>query len=131
MNKLSVLLLLSLTYSCFTLAFENCSTETSDAEVFTCSERNRTAAEKNLNAEYSAARKRINETFNSQDKVKKDYLSVFVDSQKNWLKYRDGQCEIYAHVADKNTNPYMVFKNNCVAKINEKRTAELKEIPYD
>lgn len=131
MKYLSALLLLVLTYSDSSLASENCSTKTSDPEVFSCSENNRISAEKDLNKEYSAAKKRIDETFDGQNKIKNDYFSLFVSSQRNWLKYRDGQCKLFAHVADENSNPYIVFTNNCIAKLDEKRTAELKEMPYD
>lgn len=63
--------------------------------------------------------------------MKKEYLSVFLEAQRSWLKYRDNQCKMFAHVADKNSNPYTVFTNNCTAKLDEERTKELKEIPYD
>ncbi|WP_230479709.1 lysozyme inhibitor LprI family protein [Erwinia amylovora] len=47
------------------------------------------------------------------------------------MKYRDGQCKLYAHVADKNSNPYIVFTNHCIAQLDEDRSKQLKEIPYD
>jgi len=118
-------------FMCTAQAAEDCSKKTSDPEVFTCAEHNRTVAEKALNTEYSAAKKRIDETFPGQESERKDYLGVFLDSQRAWLKYRDGQCKLFAHVANKNSNPYMVFTNNCIAKLDEERTNELKEIPYD
>ncbi|WP_158784137.1 lysozyme inhibitor LprI family protein [Pantoea sp. BAV 3049] len=112
-------------------AMEDCSKKTSDPEVYTCAESNRAAAEKELNKEYSEAKKRIDETFSDQADVKKEYLPVFLEAQRSWLKYRDNQCKMFAHVAAKNSNPYTVFTNNCVAKLDEARTKELKEIPYD
>ncbi|KGT95215.1 type VI secretion protein [Erwinia typographi] len=112
-------------------AMEDCSKKTSDPDVFICAQNNRTAAEKELNKEYSEAKKRINNVFSSEPEVKKDYLPVFLEAQRGWLQYRDNQCKLYAHVADKNSNPYTVFTNNCIAKMDEERTKELKEIPYD
>lgn len=119
-------------FSTFTAqAAEDCSKKISDSEVFTCAEHNRNVAEKQLNTEYSAAKKRIDKTFSGQERERKDYLGVFLDSQRGWLKYRDGQCILFAHVADKNSNPYKVFTNDCIAKLDEARSKELSEIPYD
>ncbi|MEN4890100.1 lysozyme inhibitor LprI family protein [Erwinia billingiae] len=112
-------------------AAEDCSKRTSDPEVLICTQHNRAVAEKDLNTEYSAAKKRIDVVFASEPEIKKDYLTVFLDSQRSWLKYRDGQCKLYAHVADKNSNPYVVFTDGCIAKLDAARTTELKEIPYD
>ncbi|QKJ85688.1 DUF1311 domain-containing protein [Paramixta manurensis] len=112
-------------------AAEDCSKKTSDPEVFTCAQSNRAQAEKDLNLEYANAKKRINETFSAQPDVKKEYLSIFLEAQRGWLSYRDNQCKLFAHVADKNSNPYIVFTNNCVAQLDEERTKQLKEIPYD
>jgi hypothetical protein len=33
--------------------------------------------------------------------------------------------------ADKNSNPYLVFTDSCIAKLDAARTTELKEIPYN
>ncbi|MCX0501419.1 DUF1311 domain-containing protein [Erwinia billingiae] len=110
---------------------EDCSKKTNDTEVLICAQNNRAVAEKELNTEYSAAKKRINYVFSNAPEVRKDYLTVFLDAQRSWLKYRDGQCKLYAHVADKNSNPHLVFTDSCVAELDAVRTKELKEIPYD
>ncbi|MEN4912277.1 lysozyme inhibitor LprI family protein [Erwinia amylovora] len=112
-------------------AINDCSKETSDPAVFTCAEKNKDVAEKNLNHEYLAAKKRIEDLFSHEADVKKEYLTNFIESQRGWLKYRDGQCKLYAHVADKNSNPYIVFTNYCIAQLDEDRSKQLKEIPYD
>ncbi|PWK96685.1 uncharacterized protein YecT (DUF1311 family) [Pantoea allii] len=112
-------------------AFDDCSKEKSDPAVFTCAEKNKNTAEEKLNNEYAAAKKRIDKVFLNEPDVKKDYLNIFLDSQRSWLKYRDGQCKLFAHVADKNSNPYTVFTNNCIAQLDEARTKQLEEIPYD
>ncbi|MEI2266100.1 lysozyme inhibitor LprI family protein [Erwinia sp. CGal63] len=113
------------------LAMDDCSKKTSDSEVFACSENNRVVAEKELNKEYSEAKKRIETTFSDEPEVKKAYLPVFLDAQRGWLKYRDNQCKMFAHVAAEKSNPYAVFTNNCIAKLDAQRSNELKEIPYD
>ncbi|MEN4890097.1 lysozyme inhibitor LprI family protein [Erwinia billingiae] len=120
-----------LALSASTHAMEDCSKKTSDPDVFLCAQNNRSVAEKDLNNEYAEAKKRIDEVFASEPAVKKDYLPVFLEAQRGWLKYRDNQCKLFAHVADKNSNPYTVFTNNCIAKMDEERTKQLKEIPYD
>lgn len=112
-------------------AMDDCSKKTSDPDVFICAQSNRTVAEKELNREYSKAKKRIDDVFSSSSEERKDYLSVLLEAQRGWLKYRDNQCKLYAHVADKNSNPYATFTNNCIAKMDEQRSTELKGIPYD
>ncbi|MCU8585946.1 lysozyme inhibitor LprI family protein [Erwinia pyrifoliae] len=133
MNRLLSLslLLAGLQISCSAYAIDDCAKETSDPAVFTCAEKNKDTAEKNLNHEYLAAKKRIDDVFSSEADVKKEYLATLIESQRGWLKYRDGQCKLFAHVADKNSNPYIVFTNNCIAELDENRSKQLKEIPYD
>lgn len=133
MNRLLSLYLLfaGLQVSCSVYAINDCAKETSDPAVFTCAENNKDVAGKNLNHEYIAAKKRIDEVFSHEDEVKKEYLATFIESHRGWLKYRDGQCQLFAHVADKNSNPYIVFTNNCIAQLDEDRSKQLKEIPYD
>jgi len=128
---LSLLTFSALSFTTMALAAEDCSKKTSDPEVFTCAENNRNVAEKQLNSAYADAKKRIDEVFSQDADIKKQYLAVFLDSQRSWLKYRDTQCQLVAHVADKNSNPYQVFTNDCIAKLDEERTKQLKEIPYD
>jgi len=133
MNKISLLntTLLLLAFTTTAHAVEDCSKKTSDPEVFTCASNNRTVAEKHLNSAYADAKKRIDVAFSQDADIKKQYLAVFLDSQRSWLKYRDTQCQLVAHIADKNSNPYQVFTNNCIAKLDEERSKQLKEIPYD
>lgn len=110
---------------------EDCSKKTNDPEVYTCAENNKNVAEKALNQEYAAAKTRMGKAFASDESINKDYLAVFTEAQCGWLKYRDNQCKLEAHIVDVNSNPYIVFTNNCVARLDEKRTAQLKQIPYD
>lgn len=127
---------LSVAFLCFGIsnavsAKVDCFKKTNGPEVYACAENNRNVAEKALNEEYAAAKKRINKAFSVADDIKKNYLTVFTESQRGWLKYRDNQCKLEAHIADESSNPYAVLTNNCVARLDEERTAQLKEIPYD
>ncbi|WP_413733279.1 lysozyme inhibitor LprI family protein [Sodalis sp. RH13] len=112
-------------------AAADCSKKNSDSEVYICALDNRVAAEKALNREYAAAKKRIRGVFANEAQVKKEYQAVFLAAQRNWLNYRENHCKLVAHVAEKNSNPYKVFTNECVTKLNEERVKELKRIPYD
>jgi len=123
--------LLCLVFSSAASAMEDCSKKTNDPEVFTCAENNKNVAEKALNQEYTAAKVRIDKAFKSDETIKKNYLDVFIEAQRGWLKYRDNQCKLEAHIADENSNPYTVFTNNCIARLDEERTAQIKQIPYD
>ncbi|WP_235421183.1 lysozyme inhibitor LprI family protein [Erwinia oleae] len=112
-------------------ADDDCSKSTNDPELFSCVKKNRAITEKELNYEYAEARKRIEKVFSSEPEIKKQYQKIFLESQRGWLTYRENQCKIYAHVADKSSNPYILFTNDCANKINKARIDELRKIPYD
>lgn len=123
--------LLCLGFSNAASAMEDCSQKTNGPEVYTCAENNKNVAEKALNQEYTAAKARINQAFKTDEPSRKDYLAVFLEAQRGWLKYRDNQCKLEAYIADENSSPYDVFTNNCIARLDEERTAQIKQIPYD
>ncbi|WP_394547111.1 lysozyme inhibitor LprI family protein [Pantoea ananatis] len=118
-------------FSSAVYAFDDCAKKTSDADVFSCAENNRAHAEDDLNQAYGATKKRIEHVFQSEPQAKKNYQNLFIQSQRHWLAYRDEQCQLYAHPADKGSNAHTVFNNECVARLDELRTKELSEMPYD
>ncbi|STQ46158.1 Uncharacterized protein conserved in bacteria [Ewingella americana] len=91
----------------------------------------KTSPKKPLIRSILAAKVRIDKAFKADETIKKNYLDVFIEAQRGWLKYRDNQCKLEAHIADENSNPYTVFTNNCIARLDEERTAQIKKIPYD
>jgi len=53
-----------------------------------------------------------------------------VDTQRSWLRYRDGQCKLEAFAAEEGSNANAVATNLCVIRIDKERTAILKQLPY-
>lgn len=64
------------------------------------------------------------------EKLADDYVATLVDTQRNWLKYRDGQCKLEAFAAEEGSNANAVATNLCVIRIDKERTAILKQLPY-
>nr|WP_246871342.1 hypothetical protein [Pantoea ananatis] len=53
-----------------------------------------------------------------------------VDTQRNWLKCRNGQCHLEAFAAEEGSNPYTVTTNLCIYRMDTELTAVLKLLPY-
>lgn len=111
-------------------AQEDCSKKTISWAVDECFVNNKEATEKVLNSEYLAAKQRTVEEYSYDDKVVKQQLQMLLDTQRNWLKYREGQCEMEASVADKNSNAWLSLFSECINKLDKQRIAQFKEMPY-
>ncbi|WP_345830301.1 lysozyme inhibitor LprI family protein [Erwinia sp. HDF1-3R] len=129
--KNSVLLAVVLQFSAGAHALQDCSKGTSDGEVEACSENNKNLAEAALNKEYSEAKKRISDVFSQDENVRRNYMEIFTEAQRSWLKFRGFQCEMEAHPAVKGTNLHLDYVNTCLANLDVERTNTLKKIPYD
>lgn len=126
-----VLLTLILQFSSNAYALSDCSKAENDSEVLACSSANRKEAEMNLNQEYENAKKRIADVFSQDVTERKNYMDIFTKAQRSWLKFRQYQCEMESHPAEKGTNLNLDYTNTCIVKLDVERTNALKEIPYD
>lgn len=86
----------SLFISASALADDICVKQPSDGALYQCTVQQKKLAEEELNREYQTAKKRIFQLYGAQKKVADEYVAVMVDTQRNWLKYRDGQCRLEA-----------------------------------
>ncbi|MCX8959403.1 lysozyme inhibitor LprI family protein [Erwinia psidii] len=111
-------------------AQEDCSKKTISWAVDECRENNKVATEKVLNAEYQAAKNRIVEQYSYDNNVVKKQLQMLLDTQRNWLKYRKGQCEMEASLAEEGSSAHSGFINECINKLDKQRIVQFKEIPY-
>ncbi|QDY40872.1 DUF1311 domain-containing protein [Candidatus Pantoea soli] len=109
----------------------NCDSAVSDAEINACYSLDKTNAENKLNNEYSEAKKRINKEYSSSSSDMENYNKILIESQRGWLKYRDGQCELESYLAEKGTITHDTLYNRCIARIDEARTSQLKSMPYE
>jgi len=129
LHKLA-LITVSLCISASALAEDTCAKQPSDGALFQCTVQQKKLAEDDLNKEYQTAKKRIVQMYGSQKKLADDYVTTLVDTQRNWLKYRDGQCKLEAFAAEEGSNANAVATNLCVIRIDKERTAILKQLPY-
>lgn len=107
-----------------------CSDEHSDAAVYQCTLQQKKTAEEELNREYTAAKKRISLSYAADQEMARDYLSILTNTQRGWLKYRDGQCKLEAFVAEESSNAHEVATNLCIIRIDKERIESLLNVPY-
>ncbi|AUY24091.1 MAG: lysozyme inhibitor LprI family protein [Mixta calida] len=110
---------------------DDCSSANDDADVNSCSLQQKKNAEVELNKEYSEAKKRLAVSFDADKKLLNEYLTLLLESQRGWLKYRDAQCKIESFMADESTPVYESINDSCIARLDKGRTAQLKNMPYE
>jgi len=114
-----------------TVYADDCDNAANDSEVHQCLQTKKDDAEKTLNAEYVKTKERIQQGLRDSPSDTKTYMELFVKAQRSWLMLRDYQCQMESFGADKKSNVYLDSTNECVAKMDNERTATLKKIPYD
>lgn len=125
-----LLLCISAIYICPVHAMSDCSNGNNVQEVNECAARNKKESELNLNKEYKAAKTRIAQIYKGHDQESSQYRSAFLDTQRNWLKYRDSQCGLEAYAAEQGSDAYVSAMNFCIDRLDKERTAILKQLPY-
>lgn len=99
-------------------------------ETYECINDEMNVIESSLNNEYQAAKKRINDVYSGSVKERDEYLRVFTESQRSWLKYRDGDCELASMAAEKNSDASMAYRRICIAELDRERITKIKKVPY-
>lgn len=107
-----------------------CSYEHSGDDFYHCTVQQRKIADNNLNKQYLAAKMRITQLYGSQKKLGNQYVKTVIETERDWLKYRDGQCKIEAFAAADDSNAQAVTVNLCIARVDKERTAMLEKMPY-
>ncbi len=107
-----------------------CNHAVSDGEISSCFKSAKQAAEKTLNEEYLEAKKRIDAEYSASPTDLRNYTSTLTESQRGWLKYRDGQCNLESFIAEKGSITHDTLTDKCVARIDLERVEQLKAIPY-
>jgi len=124
------LIAVSLCISASAFADDTCAKHPSEGALYQCTVQQKKMAEDELNKEYQTAKKRIVQMYGTQKKRADDYVATLVDTQRSWLKYRDGQCKLEAFAAEEGSNANAVATNLCMTRIDKERTAILKQVPY-
>ncbi len=95
-------------------------------QVSECAENERQRAEKDLNAEYTAVKKRISLAYKNHKNLGDKLTSALVRAQRAWLAFRDRNCEVEAFEVEANSEAHSTVLNNCVARIDKDRILELR-----
>ncbi|MCG8708172.1 DUF1311 domain-containing protein [Brenneria sp. 4F2] len=90
----------------------------------------KTSAESALNTAYRDAKKRIETAYSADADLGRRYLQTLLDSQRGWLKYRDGQCDLEAFLAEEGTKANDQLTDGCVSKMDRERIVQLNAMPY-
>lgn len=112
-------------------AMSDCAQGANDTEVLNCSTANKAQAEESLNKAYAQAKKRIASSYQAAPETNNAYQQVLLDSQRGWLKYRDGQCKIEAYLAENASNVNLDLANQCITRLDLERIKQLQAIPYE
>ncbi|WP_241640622.1 lysozyme inhibitor LprI family protein [Rosenbergiella epipactidis] len=131
MKKTVILTVVACLYQVPAFAKDDCNNATSDAEINACYKASKADAEKQLNLEYGNAKKRIDAEYSASPADLQSYTTTLIDTQRGWLKYRDGQCNLESFMAEKGTITHDTLTDKCVARIDLERVAQLKSIPYE
>jgi len=131
MKKVILIPLAALLFIPSVFAADVCSAPTADAEILNCALQERERAETLLNQQYLAAKKRITSSYASSPKLASEYQQTLLDSQRGWLKYREGQCKLEAFLAEEQTSANQTLVSHCIAHLNKQRINQLKAMPYD
>jgi len=131
MKKVILIPLATLLFIPSVFAADTCSAPTADAEILNCALQERDRSEVSLNQQYLAAKKRILSSYTSSPKLASEYQEILLDSQRGWLKYREGQCKLEAFLAEEQTSANQTLVSHCIAHLNKQRINQLKAMPYD
>lgn len=133
MNLANMLIFCFVSFGLITpaLADDVCATASTDGELYQCSIQQKNVAENELNKEYAAAKTRIAREYRNKPKLAGDYLHILLDSQRGWLKYRDGQCNLESYLAEEGTTTHETLYSKCISRVDMERVQQLKEIPSE
>lgn len=132
MNKLVVYLAAVLFFiSIKGYANDLCHTAQNEGDINLCWSEKKNSAEDELNKEYVSAKKRIAESYRANKTLLTQYITILVDSQRGWLKYRDGQCKLEAFLAEDSSIAHATLTDKCITRIDRDRVEQLKSMPYE
>lgn len=104
-----------------------CGEITVSQQVAECASRTRQKEEVDLNAEFAAAKKRIDLIYKNRKRLGYKLTAALVKAQRAWRVFRDRNCEVEAFEIEETSEAHATVLNNCIARINRDRTQELKK----
>lgn len=112
-------------FSVMSYGADICQDITVSDQVFLCAKNKKDVADKYLNEQYQSLLSKIDSEYVNDDLLKREFLSKIKTAQRNWLKFRDTNCELYSFQIDTKSQAYQTSLNECIAKMSESRGREL------
>ncbi|PWW10865.1 lysozyme inhibitor LprI family protein [Mangrovibacter plantisponsor] len=117
-----------LLYSSFSHSADICHNITTSDQVASCSESKKNLADEYLNKQYSALLSKVNSAYVNDEFLKQEFVKKIKAAQRDWIKFRDSNCQLYSFQIDNKSPAYQTTFNECVAKMSEARGKELAEL---
>lgn len=112
-------------FSVMSYGADSCQDITVSDQVFLCAKNKKDAVDEYLNEQYQSLLSKVNSEYANDDLLKREFLSKIKTAQRNWLKFRDTNCELYSFQIDTKSQAYQTSLNECIAKMSESRGREL------
>lgn len=104
---------------------DSCQHPTNSIQIFECSEKERSAADKKLNDTYNKLLARIENQYITSPKLKEQLIQEIRRSQRTWIKLRDIDCNLEAFQIEPESQAYETTVNKCLARLSEERSNHL------
>ena len=97
----------------------DCDDPQTQLDMTQCAGRDYEAADKALNTQYDAVRKRYSHN--------EDARTLLRDAQREWIRFRDAQCDL-ATLAVRGGSIEPMIRAQCLQELTEARTRQLEEL---
>jgi len=118
-------------YTAFSHGANVCSDIKNSDQVYLCSESKKSEADKYLNKQYSDLLTKINSEYVNDDALRNELVTNIRASQRDWVKFRDSNCQLYSFQIDSNSPAHQTTLNECIARMSESRGKELAAFSND
>ena len=119
---IAILLLTPLFGNAQEVSGDSCQHPTNSTQIFECSEKERSSADKKLNETYKKLLARVEKQYITSPDLKKQITQEIRKSQRTWLKLRDIDCNLEAFQIETGSQAYETTLNKCIARLSEERS---------
>lgn len=104
---------------------DSCQNPTNSNQIFECSEKERSSADRKLNESYKKLLTRVEKQYTTSPELKKQLTQEIRKSQRTWITLRDIDCNLEAFQIETRSQAYETTVNKCIARLSEARSAYL------
>jgi len=106
-------------------SIDSCQHPTNSNQIFECSEKERSHADKKLNEAYKKLLARVEKQYSTSPELKEKLTLEIRKSQRTWIKLRDIDCNLEAFQIEPRSQTYETTTNKCIARLSEARSKYL------